>query len=121
MTAPEEARLIMKGWLQNQSQLSLVGEVGSLAVAVRCHIGLISDELIGLVTTDGGKVTIDVSAPGVEFRYSQLREFPAIGEKVALTPEQQFAEGLTFFLPRPVVDGDDEDSDVLHLSELIEP
>ena len=118
MTAPEEARLIMKGWLENQSQLTLVGQVGALAVALRCRVGFISNEIVGLVTEDGGKVSIDVSASGVEFRYSQAREFPAIRKRFELTPEQQFAEGMTFFIPRP--DAFDEEEDVLHLSELIE-
>ncbi len=114
---PETLRLIMKGWLENQSQLTLVGEMRSLAVALRCQIGLISDESIGLVTVDGGKLVIDISESGVEFRYSEPREFPVIGKKFGLTAEQQFASGVTIFFPAETVD---EEEECLHLSELIE-
>lgn len=120
---PESIRLVMKSWLENQAQLTLVGQLQSLAVALRCRVGYISNEIVGLVTEDGGKLAIDVSEPEVEFRYSEPREFPAIAEKLGLSIEQQFASGLTIYFPRSFfVEGEEtEDLEMLHLSELIKP
>jgi len=55
--------------------------------------------------SDGGRIAIDISEPGVDFRYSQMREFPEFAKKWNLTAAQAFASSLmVVFPPREVSD-----------------
>ena len=40
---PEDVRLVMNGWLDNQSQLALVGNLFGFAVTLRCRVRLVED------------------------------------------------------------------------------
>jgi len=50
----EEVRLLMNGWLDNHSQLGVVGQLWGFGFALRCRVAFVSDSAIGLVTSDGG-------------------------------------------------------------------
>lgn len=118
----EEARLVMKGWDEDRCQLALVGQLWGVGLALRCRVAFVTEETLGLHTSDGGRIAISICEPGTEFRYSQPREFPTMVEKLGLTPEQQSASGLTIsFASRLVLDEDEEtpEPESLHLTELV--
>ncbi len=96
---PEEVRLVMNGWLENQSQLVLVGQLLGVAVALRCRVELLSAGNVGLSTSDGGRIVVDFSDPELVFKYSEAREFPEIVEGWGLTAEQCLASSLMFLFP----------------------
>ena len=115
---PDEARLITKGWLQSQSKIALVGAFPGVAFSLRGQISVVSDTVVGLGTSDGNRFVVDFAYPGLEFRYSQMREFPVLSERFPLTPEQLVASGLTVFFPPR--DESEDDSGDLHFAELVE-
>jgi hypothetical protein len=114
---PEEVRLVMNGWLENQSQLALVGQLWGFALALRCRVGFVSDETVGLITSDGGKVVVGLSEEGTKFKYSEMREFSELARKLDLTPEQRFASSLMLMFPPRDVGADLE---TLYFAELID-
>jgi hypothetical protein len=119
---PEEARLVMNAWAENQSQLALVGQLWGVGFALRCRVAFVTEETLALSTSDGGRIAISICEAGTEFRYSQPREFPTIVEKFGLASEQQLASGLTiFFASRLVLDEGEEEPEPesLHFSELV--
>lgn len=105
---PEEVRLIMNGWLENHSQLALVGQLWGFAVALRCRVGAVSDEAVILLTSDGGQIVVGVSEEGTEFKYSEIREFPELAAKFGLTDAQRFSSSLTMLFPPRDVAADPE-------------
>lgn len=112
---PEEVRLIMNGWLENQSQLALVGQLWGFALAVRCRIEVLTDDAVGLATSDGGRIVVDISEPGTEFKYAEGREFPKLAERFGLTGEHLFAQSITMLFPSR---SEDEAPESLHFAEL---
>jgi hypothetical protein len=114
---PEEVRLVMNGWLENQSQVALVGQLWGFALAVRCRIEVVTDESVGLTTSDGGRIVVDISEPGTAFKYAERRELPKLAERFGLTGEQLFAPSITMLFPSR--SEEDEPSESLHFAELI--
>jgi hypothetical protein len=112
---PEEVRLILNGWRDSHSQLALTGQLWGFAFALRCRVDFVTDETVGLSTSDNGHIVVVISEEGTDFRYAELREFPELAEKFGLTAEQQFASSLTMLFP-PRSEGDDPES--LHFAEL---
>lgn len=114
---PEEVRLILNGWLQNQSQLALVGQLWGFCLAVRCRVEFVTDDAVGLATADGGRIVVALSEPGTDFRYAERREFPELAEKFGVTEEHLSAPSLTMLFPSR---SEDDDAESLHFSELID-
>ena len=112
---PEEARLVLSGWLDSHSQIALVGQLWGFVLALRCRVDFVSDESVGLVTADGGRIVVALSEPGTDFRYAALREFTELVDKFGLSEEQQSASSLTMLFPSRS-EGDDPES--LHFLEL---
>jgi len=57
---PEEVRLILKGWHDNDSQLILVGSFSAVTCLLRCRISKADEGRVSL-TTEGGMLTFDFS------------------------------------------------------------
>jgi hypothetical protein len=122
---PDEARLVINGWLENQSQLVLIAELWGFALTLRCRVGLLSEDgKVGLVTSDGGRIVVDLSEPGAEFKYAEPREFPDTAASLGLSAAQRIASSVTLVFP-PREDSDSEGSDtpspeVVTLIELVD-
>lgn len=114
---PEEVRLILNGWRENHSQLALVGQLWGFGLALRCRVDFVTDEAVGFSTSDGGRIVVSISEEGTDFRYAVLREFPELADKFRLSAEQRSASSLTMLFPSR---SEDDDSESLHFSELIE-
>ena len=112
----------MKGWEENQSQLALVGQLWGAGFALRCRVAFVTEETLGLHTSDGGRIAVSICEPGAEFRYVEPRELPGMAEKHELTPAQQLASGIMMLFPsRLVVDEGEEEPEPQSLlfSELV--
>lgn len=123
---PEDVRLVMNGWLENQSQLALVGNLFGLAVALRCRVGFIDAAKVELETSDGGRIAVDLSGPGLDFKYAEPREFPEMDVSSEITAGQQFSSMIAVLFPRRLLadlPNDVEDvseAESLMLMELID-
>lgn len=100
---PEDVRLVMNGWLDNQSQLALVGNLFGFAVTLRCRVRLVEDTRVELVTSDGGRIAVVLSDPGIDFKYAEPREFPEIGASSEMTAGQQFSSIIAVRFPRRIL------------------
>jgi len=117
----EEVRLLMNGWLDNHSQLGVVGQLWGFGFALRCRVAFVSDSAIGLVTSDGGKIEVDVSESGTEFKYSQPRELSEFASKHGLTDEQKLASSLmVLFPPREAEELTEKNAECISFLEIVE-
>jgi hypothetical protein len=107
----DEARLIMNGWLERQSHLTLIGTMLGFRVAVRCQVNTVTESGVLLLTADGGRLAVDLSIKETEFRYSEPREFT--GPQVALGPaaSKKIASSVTILFPWRASLDDPDDSD----------
>ena len=116
----EEVRLLMNGWLDQQSQLRVVGQLWGVNFVLLCRIAFVSDSAIGLATSDGG-ITVDISEPGTEFKYAQPREFSEFASKHGLTDEQKLASSLIVLFPsRELEELTGEDAECISFCEIVE-
>jgi hypothetical protein len=116
----DEVNLLVNDWLENHSQLAVVGQLsGRSFVLERCRVVFVAVSSIELVTGDGEKIRIDTSEPGIEFKYAQPREFSEFASKHGLTEEQKLASSLIMFFP-PREDGEltEENADCISLREI---
>lgn len=74
-----------------------------------------TEETVGLSTSDGGRLVVSISEEGTDFKYAVLREFPELADTFRLSEEQQSASSLTMLFPSRS-EGDDPES--LHFSEF---
>ena|SRR5450631_596475 len=95
----DEARLLMNGWLENQSQLVLIGQLSGIAAALRCRVDALTELGVELSTSDGRKVAVALWQTGAEFKYAEPREFPAIEASSGITAAQRFASSVTALFP----------------------
>jgi hypothetical protein len=118
----EEVRLLLNGWLENNAQLGVVGQLWGFGFALlRCRVTFVSDSTIGLVTIDGGKIEVDISEPGTEFKYAQPRELPEFASKHGLTDEQKLASSLmVLFPPREAGELTEGNAESISFRELVE-
>lgn len=114
---PEEVRLMINGWLENQSQLVLIANVSRFAVAVRCRVTRSSDFWVELSTVDNGKLAVGLFDPAAIFKYTEPREFSDLSTKLGLSAAQRFASSVTAMLP-----SEDEslESESIMLMELVD-
>jgi hypothetical protein len=117
---PDEVRLVINGWLENQSQLVLIAQLWGISVALRCRVGFLNDEwTLGLLTSDAGRIGIDLSEPGTEFKYAEPREFPELAASSGLSAAQRVASSVTLFFP-PRESSEGEDRECVSIIELID-
>ena len=110
----------MNGWLESQSQLALVGNLFGLAVTLRCRVGLVEDARVELVTSDGGRIAVVLSDPGINFKYAEPREFPEMGASSEMTAGQQFSSIIGVLFPRRILaDFPDDTEDVSEAESLM--
>jgi hypothetical protein len=114
---PEDVRLILNGWRENDSQLVLTGQLWGFALALRCRIEIVTDETVGLSTLDRGRIIVSICEEGTDFKYGEPREFPGLAERLNLTTEQRLASSLTMLFPSR---SEEDDPESLCLIELIE-
>lgn len=114
----EEVRLVMNGWLENQSQLALVGQLSGLGMALHCRVGALTEFGIELTTSDGGRLAVSLWETGAEFKYAEPREFPALEASCELTAAQRIASSVSALFP--VVEGsDDSERECISFIELV--
>ncbi|HEY2858760.1 MAG TPA: hypothetical protein VGJ21_10120 [Terracidiphilus sp.] len=117
---PDEVRLVINGWLENQSQLVLVAQLWGFSVALRCRVAFLNAEwTVGLLTSDAGRIGVELSEPGTEFKYAEPREFPELVASSGLSAAQRVASSITILFP-PRESSDGEDREVVSLIELID-
>jgi hypothetical protein len=118
--SPEEVRLLMKGWLESQSKLMVVGQLWGCAFVVHCRVAVVSESTVGL-ETDGGKIMVNISKPGTGFKYAQPREFPDLATKKRLTDEQKLSSSLMIlFPPREGEEETEENAESISFREIVE-
>jgi len=96
---PEEVRLVIRGWHQNQTQLALTADIFRVAIQLRCRVTAVSDTWIELSTADKGRLAFDFSDPETIFRYTEPREFAELSAKLGLSPAQRIASSVTALFP----------------------
>jgi hypothetical protein len=114
---PEEVRLVIRGWHDNQTQLALTANVFRFAVALRCRVTAVSDSWIELSTADNGRLAVDFSDPETIFRYTEPREFAELSARLGLSPAQRLASSLTALFPS---EGDSSPVESVMLMELVD-
>ena len=120
---PEGVRLVMNGWLENQSQLVLVGQLFGFAFALPCRVEALTGPGVQLSTKDGGRIAVGLWESGVEFRYAEPREFPAIEASSGLTAAQKIASSVSVLFPSRGLDSQDDpgpEPEMVSFMELID-
>jgi len=72
---PEDAVLIIKGWLDNQTDLTLSATTINFSVYSACRVVSIDGLKVTLGVEGGAVVAFSVDSPFLEIKYSELREF----------------------------------------------
>jgi hypothetical protein len=116
--------LILNGWLENQSQLTLVGSLFGFRVAVRCQVKEVTDSAVLLLTADGGRLAVDLSIKKTVFRYSDPRELPEIESSSGRPYAKKISSSVTILFPsRALLDAPDDidlEAESLSVIEMIE-
>lgn len=111
----------MNRWLENQSQLALISARLWFVCALRCRVSLITETGVELSTADGGRITVELSDPDMEFKYAEPREFYHLA--ATLTESQRLAPSLMILLPDRGHDDshDDEQSppETIYFAEIV--
>lgn len=122
MSMPEDVRLVLSGWMESGCQIALVGQSQGREFALRCTVKQLTDGDATLAAQDGHTVVLHLSAPTLEYRYSQPREIPLFVAAHNLAAAQQTASCLTFLSVCMDVDpdtaGDHIEPESLSLVEL---
>jgi hypothetical protein len=100
--SPEEVHLILKGWLDDDSQLTIIGSLVSVTCWFRCRLTRLGETRVALSTDDGGVLTFDLGDPETVIQYSELREFPDVIAMLGLGDEYRFAPCMIFQFPNRV-------------------
>lgn len=96
---PQDVHLILNGWRESRSQLTLLGELWGFALALPCRVELVTDQFVELSTPDQGLIVVSISEEGTEFKYAELRERAELADKFGLSAEQRSASSLTMLFP----------------------
>jgi hypothetical protein len=105
--SPDEAILIIKGWLESKSELLLSASMINFSVYARCRVVAVED---GKVTVwslkEDAVVSFSVDSPSLSLRYSEMRELSdAPGfEHVSIPEGKALNSALVITLPLKEID-----------------
>jgi hypothetical protein len=116
----DDVRLVLSGWLEKGTPLSLVGEFLNLGVALKCKVAVLIDDQLGLSTEDGGRIQVNLSDSELISRYSEPRELPKFVAAHDLTAAQQCASAVHFLFPSRAGDDSPADEEAFESLTLME-
>lgn len=104
MVTPDAVLLIIKRWLENESEVYL--SVSSVNVSVWTKCRVIAVEGNKAVFRSGDTIVTFVVEEGFSFKYKELREVSGLPGFESLPADKLLNSALTATLPSPVGSGD---------------
>jgi hypothetical protein len=106
MIRPDEAILILKGWLDSRAELLLTAKMTNFSMLSKCHVAAVEEDTVTLrpVKDDAADFRLSLDSEHLELRYLRIREFT---DKLGLepVPEEKLDNSALFIsLPLKAVD-----------------
>lgn len=106
MISEDEAVLIVKGWLDNQSELLLSARMANFSMVSKCRVYAVEGGMVTLwpLEGDAASFSFSLSREHLELNYSSLREFKD-SRGMETTPAEKLDHGaLVISLPLKAID-----------------
>jgi hypothetical protein len=105
---PDEAILILKGWLDSKSELLMTANMINFSMISKCQVVSVDGDKVTIWPVKGGAAafTFSVASNHLELKYSRLREFEGKPGMSKLPPEKLDNSALMVTLPLQAVDAD---------------
>lgn len=122
MIIPEEAILILQGWLESGAKLRMVSTLFGFSVTSECRVSEVRDDAVVLDSEDGiSRFAVSLRDPGMRFTYAEPRSMQDADWYASVPEGERFSSTLLIGFPLRVRVSDRNDptsSEKVFLMEL---